>query len=264
MDPNDQQPQQLVSPQPVQQQVPQPVHNRSPLPKVLLILLVVLIVLGLIGGAYLLGAKNSQQQMVKTPHYSSMSPTSIPTTQSANQDMGWLSYTNKTYKYSFKYPSSWTLDASNAEPKTTASNLMTSASFVTLTTPEGYQLKFSYNLYGVGGSGISFNKYTNITIDGESFTKAYLNNCYGPDGPQSNVTPVPTTCQNIFNEITYVPNANFTDKLAGTLFDINNKTASLTFSLGNNTQGISLDNPAFQKVDITLDQVINSFKLPTQ
>jgi len=52
MDPNAQQPQQPLPAQPVQQEVTQEIPHKSQLPKILLMVLGAVVVLGLIGGAY--------------------------------------------------------------------------------------------------------------------------------------------------------------------------------------------------------------------
>lgn len=133
MDPNVQQSQQPIVPQSTKTQVPPQMQRSSSLPKRLLSVLGALIVLGLIGGAYYLGVKNNEQQITKTATQSMLSPTGLPTispTQYTTQYENWLTYTNKTYNYSFMYPSSWVLDISKAEPATTDSKSTTSASLI--------------------------------------------------------------------------------------------------------------------------------------
>lgn len=116
MDPNGQQ--QAVS-QPVpQQEIHQEVAH-SPLSKAFWIALGIIIVLGLIGGAYYLGTqknnnvsngKSSMMNVAKNISPTSMDNTRIPTnvpTVSTDATTNWKIYTSTAEKASFKYPPDW-------------------------------------------------------------------------------------------------------------------------------------------------------------
>lgn len=112
MDPNAQYPQQTVNTQPVQSQVPPTVTTLSPLPKIVITILGVIIVLGFIGGAYYLGTQRNipvssnqiRTAMVPTKSINA-APTSIPTL--AEVATTWKTYTSTVEKASFKYPTDW-------------------------------------------------------------------------------------------------------------------------------------------------------------
>src|SRR5260221_2825808 len=112
MDPNAQQPQQPVPQQPIP---PQPIskevldqelpHSSSPLPKMLLVLLGVIVVLGLIGAAYYLGTQKNAMvtsSQKPTPAAPTESVTSVPTAMPTSVILAdWKTYTNTTLHYSF-------------------------------------------------------------------------------------------------------------------------------------------------------------------
>lgn len=111
MDPNAQQSQQSIAPHPVQQ-VSKSTPTTSLLLKIVLIIFGVVIVLGLIGGAYYLGNKN------KTPYVTDKNiapvsptmtiPTSMPTV-AVKIPLNRKNYSNVSLAYSFEYPPSWYL-----------------------------------------------------------------------------------------------------------------------------------------------------------
>lgn len=111
------QPQEAVNPQPVQQQVPQAVQNISPLPKILLSILGVVVVLGLIGGAYYLGAKSKQANTSATAM--KVSPTIAEASPTPVHQVGWQTYTDKQYGFSFQYPSNWSFGFVNNQNNST-------------------------------------------------------------------------------------------------------------------------------------------------
>lgn len=117
MDPNVQQPQQPVAPQSVQPQVPQiaPSASWSPLPKVLLSILGVIVVLGLIGGAYYLGTQQNanvvsyQKTAVVPTTPISVAPTNVAT-PTADPTATWKVYSDASNGLSIKYPTDWGYD----------------------------------------------------------------------------------------------------------------------------------------------------------
>jgi len=120
MDPNTQQPLQPITPQSIQQpsQLQQNISNKSQLPKILLMVLWALVVLGLIGGAYYLGTQknttiisnekvktlvNPTKEVHTTP-INSVFPTTIITSQPISSGQVYSSAVNN---YSFQYPLDW-------------------------------------------------------------------------------------------------------------------------------------------------------------
>ena len=107
MDPNAQQIQQPV--------VPQPVQKISPLHKIVLSALGVVIVLGLIGGAYYLGAQknaanvSNEKTAVVPATPISVAPTNVAT-PTADPTANWKVYSDASNGLSIKYPSDWSYD----------------------------------------------------------------------------------------------------------------------------------------------------------
>lgn len=129
MDPLAEQTEQPIIPQPIQQPVVQTVLTPSPLPKIVLIILGVVIVLGLIGGAYYLGIQrntgvisNEKPVMYLTKTATiSKTPTSTPdvtgnwNTFTSDQYLNLIAndYANhdrKTHTLTFQYPTSWKIE----------------------------------------------------------------------------------------------------------------------------------------------------------
>lgn len=119
MEPNPQQQQQPINPQSVQQ-APQTIPTKSPLPKIVFALLGIIIVLGLVGGAYYLGTEkntsNVSSEMRRAPV--ATIPVTSALTNAATPTPGvpanWKSYTAPD-SYTFNYPNdnNWRLTAVN-------------------------------------------------------------------------------------------------------------------------------------------------------
>ncbi|HSD98469.1 MAG TPA: hypothetical protein VLB73_02090 [Patescibacteria group bacterium] len=145
MDQNDQQLQQSVNPLPVQPQVSQTAQKTSLFPKILLSFFTVIVVLGLIGGAYYLGAKNNA---VTHKIQSVPSVTPVPTVITTTTPVASPSPILQTLvaggiytfaKYQIGYPAGWLSSRTN-----------TAAGDIVTLTKVGYQLKISQGAFDGG------------------------------------------------------------------------------------------------------------------
>lgn len=106
-------PQQVVAPPPLSQEVldQELPHSSSFLPKMLLRLFAVIIVFGLIGGAYYLGTQKNTPIMQKKPIAVSpthaVMPTSNPLPTVDPATTNWQIYTSAFFGFSLKYPQNW-------------------------------------------------------------------------------------------------------------------------------------------------------------
>src|SRR3989344_8376408 len=78
---------------------------------IIYILVGILILAGLVGGAFYLGQKTSKTSQDQT---SITQPTFQPSATS-DEMANWKTYENPTYKYSLRIPSNWVIDFDNAK-----------------------------------------------------------------------------------------------------------------------------------------------------
>lgn len=116
MDPNAQQPEQPLAPQPAVQEKPQAVLTKSSLPLILLSVLGVVIVLGLIAGAYYLGTQKNAaivsngKTVVAIPTKTITSAPTVIATPTPDATVNWKTYTDASNGISIKYPEDWGYD----------------------------------------------------------------------------------------------------------------------------------------------------------
>jgi len=118
MDQNAQQSQQSITPQPnTNQEFHQEMPQHSSMPKVMWMILGLLIILGLIGGAYYLGAKSKQANISATEMKTS--PSVVKASPTPKSQVGWKTYADKQYGFSFQYPSNWSFGFVNTQNNST-------------------------------------------------------------------------------------------------------------------------------------------------
>ena len=125
--------------------------------------------------------------------------TTSTTKKVANPYKGWLTYTNSTYGYSFKYPPSWKLYTSNypntypqtkkGVPAMTANTK--SGAEVELLNTDGANIIFKYNQWGLGNGPLLASKIEKFNINYTQYDLVFLasnsqSNCpqlYGHSDP---------------------------------------------------------------------------------
>ncbi|MCL4393077.1 hypothetical protein M1145_02965 [Patescibacteria group bacterium] len=134
--------------------------------------LLLLITLGLI--FYVIAFKKSSNNNLVSLKTTSTTKKAVTV---ANPYKGWLTYTNSTYRYSFKYPSSWKLYTSNYPNivfgSNTTANSQTSAEVELLNT-DGAHIIFTYNLTGLGGGNQLVSKIEKFNMNNTQYDLVFL------------------------------------------------------------------------------------------
>lgn len=274
MDPNAQQSQQPVSPQPLQQPTIQGAPAKSPLPKIVLSAVGVVIVVGLIGGAYYLGTQKNKTGMyqekttVSVTQAAIATPTSVSTSDKVSN---WKTYTSPL-GYSLQYPSDWVLHPKYADPQ---GNLGSEA--IAITDTKGDKFIFDYGYRPLGVPPHVF-KTEHIAVDGSAIVKAYDDGCdFDADGS----TVATASCKNKttqFYQITYTTpdgvssDPTIVDSSPGTK-DYAWATGSQSVALGmNNFHGkasymvfvlhtpLAITDTTFESTNTMLDKIVSSIK----
>jgi hypothetical protein len=273
MDPNTQQPQQPVTPQLTQQPIVQNAPAKSQLSKVILSILGVLIVVGLVGGAYYLGTQKKTvmpqgKTAVSVTQAVIVTPTTVPTSDGVSN---WKTYTSPL-GYSLQYPSDWVLNPKYTDPQ---GNLGPES--IAITDAKGDKLVFDYGYRPLGVPPHVF-KTENITVDGSAIVKAYNDGCdFDADGS----TVATASCKNKttqFYQITYATldgvssDPTVVDSSSGTR-DYAWTTGSQSVALGmNNFHGkasylvfvlhdpLAVNAATFDSTNTMLDKIVSSIK----
>jgi hypothetical protein len=212
----------------------------------LILLLLLLITLGLI--FYIIAFKKSSTSTV------TLKNTTPKTNAVVNPYKGWLTYTNPTYGYSFKYPSSWVI----------SSNTQNNTDVITATSPNGYKFQYSEIstlTFASGGEQI-IAKNSIININSTSYYKYYINSktlgCETQMGFQYEV--VNNTCITSFSniEIGGALPSSIKDQSGTTFKSI---VSPATINIGNHTIFISFILPNISLVSnfpsSTINQTLN-------
>lgn len=120
-----------------------------------ILILVALLILGGLSGAYFLGKSSAP----KTPVQSTVTPKSQPT-QTADETANWKTYTNTKYGFSFKYPQVFTVKLTSAEQEMISIEDQNKQSFLLIiyNNPNSLSLK-DYEKKNTGESGMGPNIY---------------------------------------------------------------------------------------------------------
>ena len=119
----------------------QPSQSKPKLSKWIIAVVVVLLLL-IVGGvsAYVLN-KNSMKKVLPSPTPVAIVSQTPTVTLTPNPTANWKAYTNNDYKFSFQYPSDWVV----------ADHSIGKSFSIGITGPKGLLLRFSTNIFGVGG-----------------------------------------------------------------------------------------------------------------
>ncbi|MHB8362741.1 MAG: hypothetical protein ACYDBX_03925 [Patescibacteria group bacterium] len=162
--------------------------------------LLLLITLGLI--FYVLAFKKPSNNTV-----ASLKTATKKTNTVVNPYKGWLTYTNPTYGYSFKYPSNWNINTTYAlHPQQPAPGFATNESMITLKSLLGNtnSVTFIYN----GGIDFSLqpggylSRTQKINVLNRTYYVSYINagqNC--TITPTRDISQLPLSCSKEFNQI---------------------------------------------------------------
>lgn len=143
----------------------------------------------------------------KTPNNSNNKNSSVNSTTTINPYKGWLSYQNSTFGYSLKYPSSWSINTTQANaPQQPAPAFAANESLILLESSGSNinTLTFIYNgnIDFSSQAGGYLAKTQPITISGKTYYLAYINtsaNC--TITPQIPINQLPSSCGNGFTQI---------------------------------------------------------------
>jgi hypothetical protein len=221
-------------PEPVAKQPTPPPQPSGPLfdePKpntssVLLGIIAILLFLALGAAGYLLyqnlQLKNQLAQLQLTP----TSPMPVPSI-TPNPSADWETYVNSIENFSFKYPTTWTVDTSKDKGDERSENIQVKL------TKDLATIQIYANLVGIGGVGQDY-QGTPIKIDGHALYR------FSVDSASNNTKQV-----------------GITDSLTKSLgvFKISNKTYSITLIYPNSysqSQAVELGNE--------FDQILSTFK----
>ncbi|MHB8362742.1 MAG: hypothetical protein ACYDBX_03930 [Patescibacteria group bacterium] len=192
--------------------------------------------------------------------FASLKITTKKTNTVVNPYKGWLTYTNPTYGYSFKYPPSWKLNTQKYQ--------------VTATSPSGYKFEYAETSGPVGGPGVSIlAKSSVININNTKYYKYYINQSIQGCGYQmpTYLFVVPNGCVTSFSVIDVGQNvpSTTTDKTGktfnggGGLIYLNKNTIAIIFTLPK-TLPISDASPSssspFEIVNNNLNLILKSIK----
>jgi hypothetical protein len=219
----------------------------------LALIIILIIILGFI--LYLLAFKKTPSSNT-TSSKTSVTNNKPKVNATTNPYKGWLTYTNNTYGYSFKYPPSWIVNSNN--------------STITVTSPNGYKFQYSEisSPFASGGAQI-VGKSSSIKIDNAHFYKYYLNTqtkgCSTQIGFQYEI--IPNACVNSFSEIelgttipTSVKDQNgkvFNNINAPTFINSNNHFIFINFILPNAT---TINSSSFSIMNQNLNLTLKSIK----
>lgn len=186
----------------------------------------------------------------------------------SNKYAGWLTYTNPTYGYSFKYPSNWVINSSRAIPQT-ANNASASPNTSTVTlTYDGYVFNFQYYITGIGGTSAIVSKVEQIVIDSHNYDLVYFsnlnfNNCQGAPVPGSAnySNNIPSSCKQYVSAIgvSNINNVTANGSESQTFMQINNNTSLIDLKLPQDLLTSTIDNnPEVQ----TFKEILATIILP--
>src|SRR5579872_4500247 len=131
------------------------IHRKRPFLMILFVIMGLGILGGVVYGSYWYGTKHASP-VTPSLHGVTYLPAQSPTlTTSANASntptptstyAGWLTYSNKIYNYSIKYPQDWALDSTQGDPgPNTPSYPACKWSEISLKSPQNYTLTLIYN-----------------------------------------------------------------------------------------------------------------------
>ncbi|MHB8443307.1 MAG: hypothetical protein ACYDAS_02985 [Patescibacteria group bacterium] len=206
--------------------------------------LLLLITLGLI--FYVIAFK-------KSPSNNLVSLKTTSTTKKVNNPYkDWLTYTNPTYGYSFKYPPSWII----------SSNTQNNTDVITATSPNGYKFEWSEVTGPFGaGSTLIVADSSIINIHNTNYYKYYINPSTSGCGIQMPVSYfiVPNTCLTSFSEIDIgtTPPTSAIDK-SGTAI---NTTGVPFININNNDIFIKLILPKTLPISDASHSSLSSFEI---
>ena len=217
------------------------------------LIIILIIILGFI--LYFLAFKKAPSSNIVTPRTSTTN-TNPKVNTTVNPYKNWLTYTNNTYGYSFKYPGTWVVNSST--------------NTITVTSPNGYKFQYTEisSPFASGGAQI-VGKSSSIKINNTNFYKYYLNTqtkgCSTQMGFQYEI--VPNSCVNSFSEIeigttipTSVKDQNgivFNSINAPTFINMNNHFIFIDFILPNTTV---INSSSFLIMDQNLNLILKSIK----
>lgn len=180
---------------------------------------------------------------ITSPNIITAFPSTSPTVTTY---IGWNTYTNNTYNYSFKYPPTWKIDTTYSDPNLTQA---CKSSRVSLIAPGSYIFRFEYALNNcpIGSNGGSDARtYKSVEVNKQLLTKGYLSDC----------TRNVSTCNQYTNKIVYSNYDQSNPSHVDTIFTLNGKLSSMTFTPPNG-QVLLTDN-TFSIVDGDLDNLVSS------
>jgi hypothetical protein len=201
--------------------------------------------------------------------FASLKITTKKTNTVVNPYKGWKTYTNPTYGYSFKYPTNWTINTSQAIPKT-ANNAPASPNTSTVTLAfNGYTFTFSYYITGIGGSVGLLSKIEPITIDNHNYDLVFhanteISSCHllggSPGSINADPNNQPTACKEYTNTIN-VENIKYvlTGYYSDIFMQINNEASLIELMLPHSILTNTIDNNGEV---ITFKKIIKSIVLP--
>jgi hypothetical protein len=134
-----------------------------------------------------------------------------------NPYSGWITYTNSTFGYSFKYPPAWKIYTSNYPNNPNGSKSANSqlGAEVELVNTDGANITFLYNLTGLVGSNQLISKIENFNIDSNQYDLVFTaansqTSCPQLYTSQPNTYPsslLPASCTQYTNTVYLVNNS---------------------------------------------------------
>lgn len=148
----------------------------------------------------------------------SVTKNSAPSTTANNPYSGWITYTNSTFDYSFKYPPGWKIYTSNYpnDPNGSKSANSKLGAEVELVNTDGANIIFLYNLTGLGGSLQLISKIDNFNIGSTQYDLVFMAANLQSSCPQiytaapntSPSSPLPPSCTQYTNTVDLVNNSS--------------------------------------------------------
>jgi hypothetical protein len=212
-------------------------------------------------GYFIETSKSMNNKLASQSTLSSYIPTitSPPAVKVKTDVSKWKTYTNKTYHYSFSYPSTWMLNTTPADPNPKAYD----GTQITLTSPSGDVLTLEYN-YATGAVPWHIYKSVPVTIAGHVFIKTYNDGCNfsANSYSQGRETPSYFDCANrsytdegIF-QITYGLSKDVLNNTIPEYTTIQGKDASLRFEFNKHVPLGMENTPSFQQKDVILNSTL--------
>ena len=179
---------------------------------IILLIIIIFLLLALISYLFFFQQNKTTGNVIKKTSTNNTSSTKTI----SNPYLNWSVYTNSTFGYSFKYPSSWSLYTSNY-PNNVGGDISANSQTggeVELVKNSGANIIFSYNLTGIGGSIQLISKIEKFNINNTQYDLVFLASYSQSSCPQEFKTPpitiptslLPQSCTQYTNRVYLVSN----------------------------------------------------------